>query len=47
MPAALYCKAGNGGWQELKGVRQGAYRRLLPAQPGLPARTRVLMKEKR
>src|ERR671910_3201675 len=24
MPAALYCTANGGGWQELRGVRQGA-----------------------
>lgn len=47
MPAALYCKPENGAWQELKGVRQGAVGGTFPPNPDFPARTRVLMREKR
>jgi photosystem II stability/assembly factor-like uncharacterized protein len=46
MPAALYCKPDGGGWQELKGVRQGAAGGVFPPNPDLPARTRVLAREK-
>jgi len=46
MPAALYCTTGNGGWQELKGVRQGAIGGTFPPNPEFPARTRVLSREK-
>ncbi len=46
MPAALYCKADSAGWQELKGVRQGAAGGSFPPNPDFPARTRVLSKEK-
>jgi hypothetical protein len=45
MPAALYFTAEGGGWQELKGVRQGAAGGTFPPNPDLPARTRVLTKE--
>lgn len=45
MPAALYCKADNGGWQELKGVRNGAAGGSFPPNPDFPPRTRVLTKE--
>ena len=46
MPAALYFNADGGGWQELKGVRQGAVGGTFPPNPDFPARTRVLTKEK-
>jgi photosystem II stability/assembly factor-like uncharacterized protein len=42
MPAALYCKARDDGWRELKGVRQGAAGGVFPPNPDFPARTRVL-----
>lgn len=45
MPAALYSKADGAGWQELKGVRQGAAGGSFPPNPDFPARTRVLTKE--
>jgi photosystem II stability/assembly factor-like uncharacterized protein len=45
MPAALYYKANHGGWQELKGVRQGAAGGVFPPNPDLPARTRALARE--
>ena len=46
MPAALYYMAEGGGWQELKGVRQGAIGGTFPPNPEFPARTRVLSREK-
>lgn len=46
MPAALYCTMDGGGWQELKGVRQGAIGGTFPPNPEFPARTRVLTREK-
>ena len=46
MPAALYVTSNGGGWQELKGVRQGAIGGCFPPNPDFPARTRVLAKEK-
>jgi hypothetical protein len=46
MPAALYCNADGSGWQELKGVRQGAVGGVFPPNPDLPARTRVLTRER-
>jgi hypothetical protein len=46
MPAALYCKADSSGWEEFKGVRQGAVGGTFPPNPDFPARTRVLTKEK-
>jgi len=46
MPAALYYIAEGGGWQELKGVRQGAVGGTFPPNPEFPARTRVLTREK-
>jgi photosystem II stability/assembly factor-like uncharacterized protein len=45
MPAALYFRPDNGGWQELRGVRQGAVGGTFPPNPDLPARTRVLSRE--
>lgn len=45
MPAALYCKTSDTGWQELKGVRQGAACGVFPPNPDFPARTRVLARE--
>jgi photosystem II stability/assembly factor-like uncharacterized protein len=45
MPAALFFTAKSGGWQELKGVRQGAAGGTFPPNPDFPARTRVLAKE--
>jgi photosystem II stability/assembly factor-like uncharacterized protein len=44
MPAALYYNANGSGWQELKGVRQGAAGGVFPPNPDFPARTRVLAK---
>ena len=44
MPAALYAHANGAGWQELKGVRQGAAGGVFPPNPDFPARTRVLAK---
>ena len=46
MPAALYCTSNRGGWQELKGLRQGAAAGTFPPNPDLSARTRVLAAEK-
>jgi photosystem II stability/assembly factor-like uncharacterized protein len=45
MPAALYWRANTAGWQELKGVRQGAVGGSFPPNPDFPARTRVLAKD--
>jgi photosystem II stability/assembly factor-like uncharacterized protein len=45
MPAALYIRSNNSGWQELAGVRQGAAGGTFPPNPDFPARTRVLAKE--
>ena len=45
MPAALYFKPEGGGWQELKGVRQGSVGGTFPPNPDFPARTRVLTRE--
>ena len=45
MPAALYVMSEAGGWQELKGVRQGAAGGTFPPNPDFPPRTRVLAKE--
>lgn len=45
MPAALYSTCEGGGWQELKGVRQGAVGGSFPPNPDFPARTRVLSRE--
>jgi photosystem II stability/assembly factor-like uncharacterized protein len=44
MPAALYV-ASKTGWQEMKGVREGAAGGTFPPNPDFPARTRVLTKE--
>jgi photosystem II stability/assembly factor-like uncharacterized protein len=46
MPAALYYTNDGSGWQELKGVRQGAAGGTFPPNPDFPARTRVLTNEK-
>ena len=46
MPAALYVTSNGGGWQELKGVRQGAVGGSFPPNPDFAPRTRVLAKEK-
>ncbi|MGH7930121.1 MAG: hypothetical protein ACREQV_20275, partial [Candidatus Binatia bacterium] len=46
MPAALYVTSDRG-WQEIKGVRQGAAGGTFPPNPDFPARTRVLSKENR
>ena len=46
MPAALYFNSNGGGWQELKGVRDGASGGSFPPNPDLAARTRVLTAEK-
>jgi hypothetical protein len=46
MPAALYYNASSSGWQELKGVRQGAVGGVFPPNPDFPARTRVLAQER-
>ena len=47
MPAALYAAGENGGWHELKGVRQGAAGGTFPPNPDLAPRTRVLKRENR
>jgi hypothetical protein len=44
MPAALYVRS-NSGWQEIKGVREGAAGGTFPPNPDFPARTRVLSRE--
>jgi hypothetical protein len=44
MPAALYVTANGGGWEELKGVRQGSIGGSFPPNPDFPPRTRVLKK---
>jgi photosystem II stability/assembly factor-like uncharacterized protein len=44
MPAALYVTEGNG-WQEVKGIRQGAIGGTFPPNPDFAPRTRVLTKE--
>ncbi len=45
MPAALYVTANGGGWQEVKGVRQGAVGGTFPPNPDFAPRTRVLTHE--
>jgi hypothetical protein len=47
MPAALYLSREGGGWQEIKGVREGSAGSCFPPNPDFPARTRVLSKEKK
>jgi len=47
MPAALYSTSEGGGWQELKGVRQGATGGTFPPNPDFAPRTRVLTVEKK
>jgi photosystem II stability/assembly factor-like uncharacterized protein len=44
-PAALYVNADGKGWQEIKGVRQGAFGGTFPPNPDLAPRTRVLAQE--
>jgi photosystem II stability/assembly factor-like uncharacterized protein len=45
-PAALYVRSDGSGWQELKGIRQGALGGTFPPNPDLAPRTRVLTTEK-
>jgi len=45
MPAALYVSADGSGWQEVKGVRQGAVGGTFPPNPDFAPRTRVLTRE--
>jgi len=47
MPAALYSTSEGGGWQELKGVREGATGGTFPPNPDFAPRTRVLTAEKK
>ena len=44
-PAALYVNSAGKGWQELKGVRHGAFGGTFPPNPDLAPRTRVLTQE--
>ena len=44
-PAALYISSEGKGWQEIKGVRQGAFGGTFPPNPELAPRTRVLTQE--
>jgi photosystem II stability/assembly factor-like uncharacterized protein len=46
MPAALYVNADGAGWQEIKGVRQGAVGGTFPPNPDFAPRTRVLKRER-
>jgi photosystem II stability/assembly factor-like uncharacterized protein len=46
-PAALYVSSEGSGWQEVKGVRQGAFGGTFPPNPDLAPRTRVLAQEKK
>ena len=46
-PAALYVNSQGKGWQEIKGVRQGAFGGTFPPNPDLAPRTRVLTQESR
>ena len=45
-PAALYVQKHGNGWQEIKGIRQGAFGGTFPPNPDLAPRTRVLTTEK-
>ncbi|MGH7809535.1 MAG: WD40/YVTN/BNR-like repeat-containing protein [Candidatus Binatia bacterium] len=45
-PAALYVRSDGSGWQEIKGIRQGALGGTFPPNPDLAPRTRVLTTEK-
>jgi hypothetical protein len=47
MPAALYATSESSGWQEIKGVRQGAVGGTFPPNPDFAPRTRVLVVEKK
>lgn len=44
-PAALYVTSKPSGWDEIKGVRQGAFGGTFPPNPDLAPRTRVLARE--
>lgn len=46
-PAALYVNCDGKGWQEIKGVRQGAFGGTFPPNPDLAPRTRVVTQENR
>jgi len=46
MPAALYVTSEGAGWQEVKGIREGAVGGSFPPNPDFAPRTRVLAKEK-
>jgi len=46
-PAALYVSIEGSGWQEVKGVRRGAFGGTFPPNPDLAPRTRVLAQEKK
>jgi hypothetical protein len=45
-PAALYVQKNGGSWQEVTGIRQGAFGGTFPPNPDLAPRTRVLTTEK-
>jgi len=45
MPAALYVTSESVGWQEVKGIREGAVGGSFPPNPDFAPRTRVLAKE--
>jgi hypothetical protein len=45
-PAALYIQNNGNSWQEVKGIRQGAFGGTFPPNPDLAPRTRVLTTEK-
>jgi photosystem II stability/assembly factor-like uncharacterized protein len=45
MPAALFIRAKDAAWKELKGVREGAAGGTFPPNPDFPARIRVLARE--
>ena len=45
-PAALYVRSDGSGWQEIKGIRQGAFGGTFPPNPDLAPRTRVLTTER-
>jgi photosystem II stability/assembly factor-like uncharacterized protein len=45
-PAALYIQKAGNSWQEIKGIRQGAFGGTFPPNPDLAPRTRALTTEK-
>lgn len=45
-PAALYIQKAGNNWQEMKGIRQGAFGGTFPPNPDLAPRTRALTTEK-